>query len=117
MRRVRCIAVDDEPIALEKLKSYIAKMPTLELVAACEDAIEALAMLGDEGADAVFIDINMPDVNGLDFVASLPRKPIVVFVTAYAQYAAESFRVAPVDYLLKPYGFAEFQRAAGRVVR
>lgn len=117
MRRVRCIAVDDEPIALEKLKSYIAKMPTLELVAACEDAIEALAMLGDEGADAMFIDINMPDVNGLDFVASLPRKPIVVFVTAYAQYAAESFRVAPVDYLLKPYGFAEFQRAAVRVVR
>lgn len=89
----------------------------MEVVAACEDAMEALAVLNGEGADAMFIDINMPDVNGLDFVVSLRQKPIVVFVTAYAQYAADSFRVAPVDYLLKPYAFADFQRAACRVVR
>ena len=117
MRNVRCIAVDDEPIALAKLKSYIEKTPNMEVVAACEDAMEALAVLSGEGADAMFIDINMPDVNGLDFVGSLRQKPIVVFVTAYAQYAADSFKVAPVDYLLKPYAFADFQRAACRVVR
>ncbi len=114
-RNIRCLAVDDEPIALEKLKSYIEKVPYLELVAACDDAMEALAILSDKGADALFIDINMPDVNGLDFVASLPQRPIVVFTTAYSQYAVDSFKVAPVDYLLKPYSFADFQRAAGRV--
>ncbi len=116
-KNIRCLAVDDEPIALEKLKSYIEKVPYFELVAACEDAMEALAILNDQGADALFIDINMPDVNGLDFVASLPKRPIVVFATAYAQYAVDSFKVAPVDYLLKPYSFADFQRAAGRVAR
>ncbi len=114
-RNIRCLAVDDEPIALEKLKSYIGKVPYFELVAACDDAMEALAILSDKGADALFVDINMPDVNGLDFVASLPQRPIVVFTTAYSQYAVDSFKVAPVDYLLKPYSFADFQRAAGRV--
>lgn len=116
-KNIRCLAVDDEPIALEKLKSYIEKVPYFELVAACEDAMEALAILNERGADALFIDINMPDVNGLEFVASLPKRPIVVFATAYAQYAVDSFKVAPVDYLLKPYSFADFQRAAGRVAR
>lgn len=114
---IRCLAVDDEPIALEKLRNYITKIPGFELAAACEDALDSLQVMNEQEIDAIFIDINMPDVNGLDFIASLDKRPLVVFTTAYAQYAADSFKVAPVDYLLKPYSFADFQRAANRVIR
>lgn len=116
---IRCLAIDDEPIALEKLKMYIEKTPFLELVRACEDAVEAMDVMNTCKVDAVFIDINMPDLNGLDFMMSIPEdeRPLIVFTTAYSRYAVESFRVAPVDYLLKPFSFAEFQRAAARVLR
>ncbi len=116
-RNIQCLAVDDEPIALEKLRNYITKIPYFDLVAVCEDAMEAMKVMNEQEIDALFIDINMPDLNGLDFVESLSKRPLIVFTTAYAQYAVDSFRVAPVDYLLKPFGFADFQRAANRVLQ
>lgn len=114
---IRCIAVDDEPVALEKLRNYIARIPYLELVAACEGPFEAMQVLAEQSVDAVFIDINMPDLNGMELVSSLPEPPMVVFTTAYAEYAAESYRIPAVDYLLKPFDFANFQRAAGRLLK
>lgn len=115
--KIRCLAIDDEPDALEKLCSYIRHTPFLELVAACEDTIEAMDVMSRESIDAVFIDISMPDLNGLDFISSLSFQPLTVFITAYADYAVESYRVRALDYILKPYGFAEFQRAAGRIAK
>ena len=112
---IRCIAIDDEPMALEKIKSYIQKISYLELVAACDSPADAIQIMSDTAVDAVFVDINMPDMNGLDFVKVLPEMPLVVFTTAYSEYAVESYRVRAVDYLLKPYTFEEFQRAADYV--
>lgn len=117
MRQIRCLAVDDEPMALEKLANYIGRLPFLELVALCESPIEAMEVLMSQPVDALFIDINMPDLNGLEFVSSLPEQPMVVFTTAYAEYAVESYRVSAVDYLLKPFDFAGFQRAATRLLK
>lgn len=116
MTKIKCLAVDDEPIALEKLKNYIEKVPFLELAGACEDAFEAMRIMNEQTIDAMFTDINMPDLNGLDFVKTLSKRPLVVFTTSYADYAVDSYRVAPVDYLLKPFSFADFQRAAGRLL-
>lgn len=88
---IRCIAIDDEPMALEKLKSYIQKIPYMELVAACDSPADAIQIMSDTAVDAVFVDINMPDMNGLDFVKVLPEMPLVVFTTAYSEYAVESW--------------------------
>ena len=112
---IRCIAIDDEPLALGQLKVYIEKIPFLELVAVCQDAFCAMSVLASEPVDVVFIDINMPDLNGLDFVRSLVERPLVVFTTAYSEYAVEGYKVDAVDYLLKPFGFEEFQHAANKV--
>lgn len=114
---IRCIAVDDEPLALEKLTNYIGKIPYLELVASCSDPFEAMKIIADQKVDAIFIDISMPDLNGLEFVRTLSKPPMVVFITAYAEYAVESYKVRAVDYLLKPYGFEDLQRAAANVLR
>lgn len=113
--KIRCLAVDDEPMALEKLKNYINRIPYFELVASCTCPYEAMQILADNRIDVVFIDINMPDVNGMDFVKSLPEPPMIVFTTAYAEYAADSYKVRAIDYLLKPFTFADFQKAAGYV--
>lgn len=115
MIQIRCIAVDDEPMALEKLESYIRRIPFLELVALCENPVEAVQMVMEQQVDALFVDINMPDLNGMEMVTSLPNPPMVVFTTAYAEYAVESYRIPAVDYLLKPFDFADFQRAATRL--
>ena len=114
---LRCVAVDDEPLALLQLKAMIGRTPGLILVAACSDAIAAGEVLEREEVDALFIDINMPEVNGLDFVASLERPPLVVFTTAYSQYAVDSYKVNAVDYLLKPFGLLEFQKSVDKVRR
>lgn len=112
---IRCLAIDDEPLALQQLVAYINKVPFLELAAQCHSAIEARQFLEHDTVDAVFCDINMPDLNGMDFVKSLAAPPLVVFTTAYSEYAVEGFRVNAVDYLLKPFGLQEFQRAANRL--
>ena len=112
---IRCLAIDDEPLALRQLASYIEKIPFLELVESCESALDANAVMEREPIDAIFIDINMPDLNGMDFVKSLTSPPMVVFTTAYSEYAIDGFKVDAVDYLLKPFGLADFQRAANKV--
>ena len=112
---IRCLAIDDEPLALQQLVAYINKVPFLELAAQCQSALEAREFLQNDTADAIFCDINMPDLNGMDFVKSLVAPPLVVFTTAYSEYAVEGFRVNAVDYLLKPFGMQDFQRAAGRL--
>ena len=103
---IKCIAIDDEPMALEKLENYISKVPYLELVAACSNPCDAMQVMAENRIDALFIDINMPDIK------ALPDPPMVVFITAYSEFAAESYKVRAVDYLLKPYSFVDFQRAA-----
>ena len=112
---IRCIAIDDEPLALQQITAYIGKVPFLELAAQCQSAIEAREFLQQETVDAIFCDINMPDLNGMDFIKSLSVPPLVVFTTAYAEYAVEGFKVNAVDYLLKPFGLQDFQRAANRL--
>ena len=112
---IRCIAIDDEPLALQQLAAYIKKTPFLELVAQCQSAIEARQFLEQDTVDAIFCDINMPDLNGMDFVKSLQVPPLIVFTTAYSEYAVEGFKVNAVDYLLKPFGMQDFQRAANRL--
>ena len=112
---IRCIAIDDEPLALLQIVSYIHKVPFLELAAQCHSALEAREFLQHENVDVIFCDINMPDLNGMDFIKSLAVPPLIVFTTAYSEYAVEGFRVNAVDYLLKPFGLQEFQRAANRL--
>jgi DNA-binding LytR/AlgR family response regulator len=112
---IRCLAIDDEPLALQQIAAYINKVPFLELAAQCHSALEARQFLSDDRVDAIFCDINMPDLNGMDFVKSLTAPPLVVFTTAYSEYAIEGFKVNAVDYLLKPFGMQEFMRAANRL--
>ena len=112
---ITCLAIDDEPLALQQLVAYISKVPFLELAAQCQSAMEAREFLEHDTVDAIFCDINMPDLNGMDFVKSLACPPLVVFTTAYSEYAVEGFRVNAVDYLLKPFGLQDFQRAANRL--
>ena len=112
---IRCLAIDDEPLALQQLVAYIHKVPFLELAAQCQSALEARSFLEHDTVDVLFCDINMPDLNGMEFVKSLTVPPLVVFTTAYSEYAVEGFKVNAVDYLLKPFGLQDFQRAAMRV--
>ena len=112
---IRCLAIDDEPLALQQIVAYIKKVPFLELAAQCQSALEARQFLEQDTVDAIFCDINMPDLNGMDFVKSLTVPPLIVFTTAYAEYAVEGFKVNAVDYLLKPFGMQDFQRAALRL--
>ena len=112
---IRCFAIDDEPLALRQLATYISKVPFLELAGQFQSATEAKQALDEMQPDALFIDINMPDLNGLDFVRSLVIAPLVVFTTAYSDYAIEGYKVDAVDYLLKPFSLEDFQRAALKV--
>ena len=112
---IRCLAIDDEPLALQQIAAYINKVPFLELAAQCQSALEARQFLSDDRVDAIFCDINMPDLNGMDFIKSLTAPPLVVFTTAYSEYAIEGFKVNAVDYLLKPFGMQDFMRAANRL--
>jgi DNA-binding LytR/AlgR family response regulator len=113
---ITCLAIDDEPLALQQLASYVRKIPFLKLVGECQSAQEAREIINREMVDAIFCDINMPDLNGMDFVKSLAAPPLVVFTTAYAEYAIEGYKVDAVDYLLKPFGLDEFRRAANRLL-
>jgi DNA-binding LytR/AlgR family response regulator len=111
---LKCIAIDDEPLALRQLKSYIEKIPYLELTATCNNALEAQQLLASQHVDLIFVDINMPDLSGVEFVRSLVDRPMVIFTTAYSEYAVEGFKLDAVDYLLKPFSFADFSRSAGK---
>ena len=113
--KIRCLAVDDEPLALQQLEKYIGEVPWLECVGLCQSAVEARQQMEQQAVDALFLDINMPDLSGLDLVRGLAVTPLVVFTTAYSEYALEGYKVDAVDFLLKPFGAADFQRAAEKV--
>ena len=111
---INCIAVDDEPLALKLLQDNISKVPFLVLVRACNDAFEAMTALQENKIDLVFIDIQMPGITGLQFIGSLENKPMVIFITAYKQYALESYDLSVVDYLVKPVALDRFIKACNR---
>lgn len=111
MRTIRVILVDDEPIARDILKVYAAKLPQLEVVATCKNAVEAMDVLNNETADLLLLDINMPGMSGMELVKQLANPPLVILTTAYPQYAVESYELNTVDYLLKPFSFERFEKA------
>jgi DNA-binding LytR/AlgR family response regulator len=111
---MKAIAIDDEPIALEVVRSLAAKVPFLELDACFTDAFQALEFLQQAEVDVLFVDINMPDISGLEFVNSLPQKPLVIFTTAYAEHAVTGFELDAVDYLLKPFSLGRFVKACNK---
>lgn len=115
--KLQTIIIDDEPIALDKLRSYVEKTPFLQLAGDFSNGMDALETIASGGnVDVIFTDINMPDINGMEMVGALQHPPLIVFITAHPDYAAESYRHSAVDYLLKPYSFADFQRAANKVM-
>ncbi|RFS21106.1 DNA-binding response regulator [Chitinophaga silvatica] len=111
---IRCIAVDDEPLALEIMEDYIRKVPFLTLAGKFENAATALSFIQNEPVDLVFLDIKMPDITGIQFLKSLKYPPMVVFTTAYGEYALDGFNLDVVDYLLKPVPFERFLKAAAK---
>ena len=111
---LRCIAIDDEPLALTLLTDYIDKIPFLERVASCGDAFEAAKVLQENPVDLIFIDIQMPGLTGFQFIQSLSRKPMVIIVTAYKKFAHEGFELDVVDYLVKPVGLDRFMKACNK---
>ena len=109
---IRCLAVDDEPLALDLLEDNIAKIPFLKLVGLCGDAFEARDMLDKETIDLIFLDIQMPGLTGVQFLKSLnEHKPMVIFITAYAKFALEGYALDVLDYLVKPVSFSRFEQA------
>jgi len=112
---IRCLAIDDEPLALKQIAEYINKTPFMELVGISESALQAIDTINSRQVDLLFVDINMPDLSGMDFVKTLENPPKVVFVTAYSEYALEGFRVDAMDYLLKPIGYNDFLKSANKV--
>lgn len=113
---MKCVIIDDEPLALNVLEKYIAAFPVLELVAKFDDAIEGGRFLKANPVDLLFIDINMPDLSGLDLVARLEIRPMVIFTTAYKKFAYEGFELEAVDYLLKPIAIDRFEKAVQKAV-
>lgn len=112
---IKCLIIDDEPLARELLESYITDLPSLNLIATCADALEALEWLKKESIDLLFLDINMPKLSGINFYKSLSKKPKVIFTTAYSDHAVEGFELEAIDYLLKPFSFERFLKAVNKV--
>jgi two-component system LytT family response regulator len=113
---LKCIAIDDEPLALELIKQYMDRVPELQLVQTFDDAITGGEFLRMNTVDLLFIDINMPDITGIELVRSLKNKPATIFTTAYKKFAFEGFELEAVDYLLKPISFERFLKAVQRVI-
>lgn len=114
MNKIKCVLVDDEPLALDVLESYIKRVDGLELTARCDNAMKAFEVLRNHNVDLIFLDIQMPKLNGIDFLKTLQNPPKVIFTTAYRDYAIEAFDLDAVDYLLKPIPFGRFLKALSK---
>ena len=115
-KKISCLAVDDEPPALDVLKKYITSVQSLELVGTCTDAVEALNFIRQQPVDLIFLDIQMPQILGTDFLRTLKNPPKVIFTTAFRKFAIEGFELDAVDYLLKPISFERFLKAVNKVM-
>ncbi len=114
--KLKCIVIDDEPLARELLKSYIEKTPSLSLLGCFESAADAVKTVMEGLADVVFLDINMPMLNGIDFAFLIPSSTRIIFVTAYDSYALQGFQVNALDYLLKPVSYSDFLKSVSRAL-
>src|SRR6478735_3341 len=115
-KKISCLAVDDEPPALDVLRKYISSVQSLELVGTCSDAVEALNFIRQRSVDLIFLDIQMPQILGTDFLRTLKKPPKVIFTTAFRKFALEGFELDAVDYLLKPISFERFLKAVNKVM-
>lgn len=115
-RKLRCVIVDDEPLARELVKSYVERTPSLTLVGSYESSADAFPVVSAGEADIVFLDINMPMLDGIEFAGLIPKSTRIVYITAYDRYAVDGFRVNALDYLMKPVSYPEFMRAVGKAV-
>lgn len=116
MTPLSCIIVDDEPLSQDVLKKFVEDTPALQLEAICSDALEALQFLSEKTIDLIFLDINMPKLSGINLVKTLDNPPMIIFTTAYAEYAVEGFELDAIDYLLKPISFNRFIKAVNKAV-
>ena len=114
MNPYKCIIIEDEPLAQNVLKKYIGEHPTLELIAVCNDALEAQDILTRENIHLLFLDINLPKLSGINFIKTLTRPPLIIFTTAYPEFAVQGFELNAVDYLLKPFSFERFLKAVNK---
>jgi len=112
---INCLIIDDEPAATRVVESYLKKLPSFKLVEKCKSAFEAIKVLQSTKIDVMFLDINMPGLSGLDFLKSLRNPPVVIIITAYREYALESYELEVIDYLHKPFSFDRFFKATQRV--
>lgn len=111
-----CVAIDDEPLALELVRSYVERMPEVQLLGTFEDAISGAEFLLRKHPDLIFLDINMPDISGIELAKALKKKPMIIFTTAYKQFAFDGFELEAVDYLLKPLDFERFSKAVYKAI-
>jgi DNA-binding LytR/AlgR family response regulator len=112
--KIKCLVVDDEELARTLLEAYVSRLPHLRLVGKCKDALQALETMQNEPVDLLFLDIQMPGLTGVEFLRTLPNKPVVVFTTAYPDYALEGYTLDVTDYLLKPFSFERFVQAVNK---
>ena len=113
--KIRCMIVEDEPLSIEIIEKYIGKIPGLDIIATCDNALDAIKILKEKEVDVVFLDINMPSVSGLQMARSLVNPPLIIFTTAYPEYAVDGFDLDATDYLLKPFSFERFLKAVDKV--
>lgn len=114
--QLKCVAIDDEPLALTLIKNYVSRIPALNLVQTFDDAISGVEFLHNNQVDLLILDIDMPDVSGIDLVRALVHKPMVIFITAHKNFAFEGFELEAIDYVLKPVDFPRFSKAIDKVL-
>ncbi len=115
--KIRCLIVDDEPLAVKVIENYLNRLKDFEIVASCENAMDAFDLLQEKEIDLLFLDIQMPMLTGLDFVKSLKNPPLIIFTTAYKEYAIEGFEADAIDYLIKPIPFPRFMQAVNKATK
>ena len=113
---LNCLVVDDEPLALKKMASYVQRIPFLNLIDSCSNATDVIRIVSEQTIDLVFLDVDMPEISGIELVRSMRVRPMIIFTTAYREYAVDAFKIEAVDYLLKPFSFEDMLRSADRAL-